>query len=210
MYLLKSQMIEHYLPCRKGRVGLVYAEMSTTARTAMLEAFTDAMTENKQGDAIRKRKENIQLLIGTTPILSKGLQLTRACNVVLMEPDQEFYRELQGYARVNRIGQKNPWTFSYRLIDDGSAVEESILQRQKERGEFPGRVLKPGDVERMGPRDDWASIEDESEVLERSVSWAAPKKMFTRLEPTLRRVDRLPDLRGSMTGLERIVKGTRS
>ena len=188
----------------------MYAEMSTAARTAVLEAFTDVITETKQGAPVRKRKENMQFLIGTTPVLSKGLQLTRACNVVLMEPDHEFYRELQGYARVNRIGQKNPWTFSYRLIDDGSAVENSILQRQKERGEFAGRVLKPGDVEKMGPQDDWAPIDEESDGLQRPVSWAAPKKMWTKLEPTLRRVDRLSDLRGSTSYPERGVKGDRS
>jgi hypothetical protein len=189
-------MIEHYIPFKKGRVGLMYANMSSAMRNATLEAFTDAMTENKQGDAVRKRKENIQFLIGTTAMLSKGLQLTRACNVVLMEPDHEFYRELQGYARVTRIGQRNPWTFSYRLIDDKSEVEKSILQRQRERGEFPGRVLKPGDVEKMGPRDDGGSIE-ESDDLERPVSWMTPKKMLTMLESTLKRKEGVPDLRGS-------------
>jgi SNF2 family DNA or RNA helicase len=200
-------MIEHYVPFKKGRVGLMYAEMSTAARTDMLEAFADVMTENKQGAVVRRRKENIQFLIGTTPILSKGLQLTRACNVVLMEPDNEFHRELQGYARVNRIGQRNPWTFSYRLIDDGSEVENSILQRQKERGELPGRVLKAVDVEKMGPMDDWGLIDYESDDLERPVSWAAPKKMLTRLEPTLRRVVKVPDLRGSAPDVEQRAAG---
>lgn len=131
-------MIEHYIPFKKGRVGLMYAEMRTAERTAMLEAFTDATTENKQGETVRRRKENVQFLIGTTPMLSKGLQLTRACNVVLVEPDHEFYRELQGYARVNRIGQRSPWTFSFRLVNEGSEVEKSILRRQRERGSFLG------------------------------------------------------------------------
>jgi hypothetical protein len=188
-------MIEHYIPFKKGRVGLMYAELRTPARSALLEAFTDAMTEDRNGEAIRRRKENIQFLIGTTHMLSKGLQLTRACNVVLMEPDHEFYRELQGYARVNRIGQRNPWTFSYRLIDDGSELEKSILQRQKERGEFPGRPLKPGDVERMGPRDYGESLE-ESDGTDRNLNWTAPKTMSTTITPALRRTRRVDDLRG--------------
>jgi hypothetical protein len=204
IYMLTyCQMIEHYIPFKKGRVGLIYADMKTAARTAMLEAFTDAMAENKDGNPVRRRNENIQFLIGTTPMLSKGLQLTRACNVVLMEPDHEFYRELQGYARVNRIGQRNPWTFSYRLIDDASEVEISILQRQKERGEFPGRVLKPGDVEKMGPRDDGRSI-DESDDLEQPVSWTAPKRMLTTFGPSLRRVGSKADLRGSALASNRV------
>lgn len=188
-------MIEHYIPFKRVRVGLMYAEMRTPERSALLEAFTDAMTEDRNGEAVRRRKENVQFLIGTTPMLSKGLQLTRACNVVLMEPDHEFYRELQGYARVNRIGQRNPWTFSYRLIDDNSEVEKSILQRQKERGEFPGRPLKPGDVERMGPRDYGESLE-ESDGTGRNLNWTTPKTMSTTINPALRRKRRVDDLRG--------------
>lgn len=144
-------MIEHYIPSKRGRVGLLHGEMSTAARTAALEAFTDAMTENKQGQVVRRRRENLQILLGTTPMLSKGLQLTRAANVVMMEPDHEFARELQGYARVNRIGQRNPWTFTYRLVDDGSTVESAILARQEERGEFPGRMIKPDRAEKIAP-----------------------------------------------------------
>lgn len=190
-------MIEHYIPFKKGRVGLMHAEMATAARTTMLEEFTDATTENKQGETVRKRKENLQFLIGTTPMLSKGLQLTRAGNVVLMEPDHEFFRELQGYARVSRIGQKNPWTFSYRLIDEKSTVEMSILQRQKERGEYPGGVLKQRDLERMGPEDDGASI-GESDVTEPALGKSGsslPKKRLTRATPTLRRMEKVHDLR---------------
>lgn len=188
-------MIEHYIPFKKGRVGLMYAELGTPARSALLEAFTDAMTEDRNGEAIRRRKENIQFLIGTTHMLSKGLQLTRACNVVLMEPDHEFYRELQGYARVNRIGQRNPWTFSYRLIDDGSEVEKTILQRQKERGEFPGKPLKPGDVESMGPRDYGESLE-ESDGTDGNLNWTAPRTMSTTITPALKRMPKVDDLRG--------------
>jgi hypothetical protein len=132
-------MIEYYFPLKRGRVALLHAEMSTSARTTMLEAFTDATTEDKHGVPIRKQKKNYKYLIGTTPLLSKGLQLTRASTLVLMEPDHEFFRELQGYARINRIGQKNPETFTYRLIDEGSEVEMSILKRQAGRGEFPGQ-----------------------------------------------------------------------
>lgn len=188
-------MIEHYVPFKKGRVGLMYAEMRTPARSALLESFTDAMTEDRNGEAVRRRKENIQILVGTTPMLSKGLQLTRACNVVLMEPDHEFYRELQGCARVKRMGQRNPWTFSYRLINDNSEVEKSILQRQKERGEFPGRPLRPEDVERMGPRDFGESLEG-LDGRDHNLNWTAPKKMATTITPSLRRMRRVRDLRG--------------
>lgn len=192
--LTYTQMIESYIPFKKGRVGLMHPDMSISDRTAMLDAFTDATTENRHGKTVRSRRQDIQFLVGTTFMLSKGLQLTRAGHVVLMEPDHEFFRELQGYARVNRIGQKNPWTFSYRLMDDGSKVEKLILDSQKERDEFHGKVLKPGDVVKMGPVDDGTTI-DESEDLERPVSWAGPKKMLTRLEPTLKKKEGMYPLR---------------
>jgi hypothetical protein len=156
-------MIERYIPGKKGRVGLMHADMTTGARTAMVEAFTDDTTNDKHGNLIRKQTQDFQFLIGTTPLLSKGLQLTRACNVVLMEPDHEFFRELQGYARVNRIGQRNPCSYTYRLIDNGSTVEHSILSRQAKRNEFPGKVLKD-DLEEMGPVDDGKSIGATSET----------------------------------------------
>ena len=67
----------------------------------------------------------------------------------MMEPDYEFHRELQGYARVHRIGQKNPESHSYRLINALDPLEQSILERQSARGEFPGRPdkVEVGEIE---------------------------------------------------------------
>ncbi|PVH73772.1 hypothetical protein DL98DRAFT_519725 [Cadophora sp. DSE1049] len=130
--------IERHLKGKTGRVGIIYAGQRPRDRKAIIEAFTDAKDQKKE----RKQKANYQFLVGTTRIIGAGLQLTRACNVVMMEPDYEFHRELQGYARVHRIGQKNPGSRSYRLIDALDPVEQSILERQAARGEFPGRLDK--------------------------------------------------------------------
>jgi hypothetical protein len=119
--------------------------MKQKDRTTTIEAFTDVLSENGE----RKQKDNYQILIGTTRLIGAGLQLTRASHVVLMEPDFEFFRELQGYARVHRIGQKNFESYSYRFIDEGSAIEQRILKRQKERNEFTGRFVgTQADLER--------------------------------------------------------------
>jgi superfamily II DNA/RNA helicase len=131
------QFIEKCVKGKRGRVGLVHARMKQKDRTATIEAFTDVMAENGE----RKREENYQILVGTTRLIGAGLQLTRANHVVLMEPDFEFFRELQGYARVHRIGQKSIESYSYRLIDAGSAIEQTILKRQRERNEFTGRLV---------------------------------------------------------------------
>jgi SNF2 family DNA or RNA helicase len=98
-------------------------------------------------------KKDIKVLIGTTRLLGVGLQLTRACNIVLMEPDHHFARELQGYARVHRIGQRNPFSYSFRLIDEASEIEQRILKRQVDRKESPGRKLGQEELRKFSFKD---------------------------------------------------------
>jgi SNF2 family DNA or RNA helicase len=114
---------------------VIAGRMKGSEKTDIINAFTDAVDPRGK----RKCKRDIRFLIGTSRLLGVGLQLTRASHVVLMEPDYEFIREMQGYARVYRIGQKNPLSRSYRLIDSGNEVEGAILKRQKDRKEFVGR-----------------------------------------------------------------------
>jgi hypothetical protein len=113
--------------------------MKARERTAVLDAFIDAV-DHESGH--RKQKNNIQILIGTTRLIGTGLQLTRAANLVLMEPDYEFYRELQAVARVHRIGQRNERSYSFRLINEGSESEMRIVKRQDARGELHGKEVK--------------------------------------------------------------------
>jgi hypothetical protein len=113
--------------------------MKARERTAVLDAFIDAV-DHESGH--RKQKNNIQILIGTTRLIGTGLQLTRAANLVLMEPDYEFYRELQAVARVHRIGQRNERSYSFRLINEGSESEMRIVRRQDARGELHGKEVK--------------------------------------------------------------------
>ena len=116
---------------------MIAGRMKGSEKSEIINAFTDAVDVKGK----RKSKRDICFLIGTSRLLGVGLQLTRACHVVLMEPDNEFVREMQGYARVHRIGQKNPLSRSYRLIDSGSEVEEAILKRQRDRKEFAGKEM---------------------------------------------------------------------
>jgi SNF2 family DNA or RNA helicase len=119
--------------------------MKAKEKTEILNAFTEALDDKGK----RKSKKDIRYLIGTTRLMGVGLQLTRACNLVLMEPDNEFVREMQGYARVHRIGQKNPLSRSFRLINAESEVEQKILKRQEDRREFPGRLVIESEVEQV-------------------------------------------------------------
>ena len=74
--------------------------------------------------------------------MGTGLQLTRAANLVLIEPDYEFHREKQAVARIHRIGQRNPRSYSFRLHNQGSAFEARIIKRQEERGEVHGKEIQ--------------------------------------------------------------------
>jgi hypothetical protein len=113
--------------------------MEARERTAVLDAFTDAI-DSESGH--RKQKNDVQILIGTTRLIGTGLQLTRAANLVLMEPDYEFYREIQAVARIHRIGQRNERSYSFRLINKGSEIEMRIVKRQEVRGELHGKEVK--------------------------------------------------------------------
>jgi SNF2 family DNA or RNA helicase len=113
--------------------------LKSRERTATIDAFTNAIDKDT---GLRKQKNSIQILIGTTRLIGTGLQLTRAANLVLMEPDYEFYRELQAVARVHRIGQRNLRSYSFRLIDEGSEIESRIVKRQEQRGEVHGREVQ--------------------------------------------------------------------
>ncbi|KAG4442008.1 hypothetical protein IFR05_002476 [Cadophora sp. M221] len=108
--------IEKHIKGKSGRVGIVYASQRPRDRKATIDAFTDAKDLKQQ----RKHKANYQFLV--------------------VPP-----RVLQGYARVHRIGQRNPESRSYRLIDASDPMEQSIIERQEARGEYPGRPDKVED-----------------------------------------------------------------
>jgi len=124
-------VIERYVPKKRGRVGLVYERMKTKDRTDMMEAFTGEQTEDRNGNLVRKQGKNYQFLIGTLKQLSAGHHLTRAATVILMEPLLDPREERQAYGRVRRIGQRNPCTFTWRLIDFGSGIEAVVTDRQE-------------------------------------------------------------------------------
>jgi SNF2 family DNA or RNA helicase len=124
---------------------VIAGRMKASEKAEIINAFTDAVDLKGK----RKSKTDVRFLIGTSRLLGVGLQLTRASNIVLMEPDNEFVREMQAYARVHRIGQKNPLSRSYRLIDSGSEIEEAILKRQKDRNEVAGRPFSAEEAEQI-------------------------------------------------------------
>lgn len=116
--------------------------MRPSEKVEIINAFTGNVDDN---DKHKNRKE-VRILIGLTRAIGVGLQLQKSCHAVVMEPDYEFIHELQAYGRVHRIGQKNPFSRSFRLIDDGSEIENRILQRQADRKEAAGTRINEEEV----------------------------------------------------------------
>ena len=50
---------------------------------------------------------------------------------------------------MHRIGQDNPASFSFRLIDGGSEIEQRILERQAQRQEFAGKAKESGNISQV-------------------------------------------------------------
>ncbi|TVY73465.1 DNA excision repair protein ERCC-6-like [Lachnellula suecica] len=142
-FILKL-FLSHYRKDKTDRIGLVTGRMTLKEKSETIEAFA-----NKNRNKVTKR--DYQILIGTTRLLGVGLQLTRACNIVVMEPDHHYVRELQSYARVHRIGQKNPMSYSYRLINEASEIEQRVLKRQADRKEVPGKRVGKDDAAKLLP-----------------------------------------------------------
>lgn len=119
--------------------------MRASERQQTIDCFCDAKDDKNNP----KYKREVRFLIGTTFAMGKGLGLTRARNVILMEPDN-FTTESQAYGRVDRIGQRNPVSGSYRLIDVGSQIEQKIIERQINRKESYGRAIESGEDAQSG------------------------------------------------------------
>lgn len=121
--------------------ALIHAFTSPPSPSSSSSSSSSATSPPSKSSSKAPQKE-VRILIGLTHIVGVGLQLQRACHAVLMEPDYDFVRELQAYARVHRIGQKNPRSRSFRLVDCESEVESAILARQRARGELAGREVR--------------------------------------------------------------------
>ena len=82
-----------------------------------------------------------RILVGTVEVLGIGHQLTRAFRIILTEPDHSFSNEYQAIKRINRIGQENRKTYSYRLYCEESEVEMLIVKRQDARKALHDTIL---------------------------------------------------------------------
>lgn len=85
--------------------------------------------------------EQFQILVGTTGVMGQGISLVRAFRIVLMEPSSMARVEDQAIFRINRIGQMNRLTISYRLYCEDSIPERRLMDKHDIRSELLGQAL---------------------------------------------------------------------
>jgi SNF2 family DNA or RNA helicase len=133
----------------RKKVAFMHSRLSIRERHEIIQGFEDARDGN--GEYIQSNRPDI--LLGTTGILGTGFNCVRAFRLVLLEPDYVWYNEEQAVGRIHRYGQKNPQTFTYRLVCKESEVEAAIVDRQQKRKLFQRMTLERSRI-------------DESQVVE--------------------------------------------
>jgi SNF2 family DNA or RNA helicase len=110
----------------------MHSRLSFQQRQELIEGFQDTLDMNGE----YKQSYRPDILLGTTGIMATGHTCTRAFRLILLEPDFVSCNEEQLWARINRISQKNPQTYTYRLVCRDSEVEAAIVDRQQKRQLF--------------------------------------------------------------------------
>jgi SNF2 family DNA or RNA helicase len=91
--------------------------------------------EEETAAALHPDLSSPQILIGTTKLLSVGINLYRATRLVQVEPEWLASTEEQARGRINRFGQLSR-TGTIRLWCSNSKVEELICSTQQKRAEL--------------------------------------------------------------------------
>ncbi|CAG8975179.1 hypothetical protein HYALB_00004240 [Hymenoscyphus albidus] len=120
--LILHLYLKEYIKDLGPNTRLILSTTDPRQRAKDLEAFNklevpgqSRMEREQQTIYPKNFPEIVNIIIGNAQIIGKGLDLTRASNLVLMEPDISFARESQIYSRIHRIGQQAIETQSYRL-----------------------------------------------------------------------------------------------
>ena len=78
-------------------------------------------------------KNQPRYIVATSSAFGVGLTLSETVAIGLLEPDYTVATELQLFCRHNRIGNKNPTTYSWLFFAVGNEREERIRKRNHVR-----------------------------------------------------------------------------
>lgn len=127
------EWIDSYLDTNPDRSLVVFAAHKEVQRA--LVAHYDCphiLGSEKQVEDQKKRFANKQsrLIVCSLGAASEGHTLTTAYDVLFVEMPWSLGKFIQAEARINRLGQKNPDTYSYIMVGAGTIDERiwNILQ----------------------------------------------------------------------------------
>jgi len=120
------------------KTALFHSGLRLAERSDIKMGFQDDIDTDTGNEAVTYHP---RIIVGTIEVLGVGHQLTRAFRIILTEPDHLFSNEYQAIKRINRIGQENKKTYSYRLYCEESEVEMLIVKRQDARKALHDAVM---------------------------------------------------------------------
>lgn len=118
-------------------IGVPYLRLDGSTKAEMRQVMVDRFNTD----------ERIPCMILSTRSGGIGLNLTGADTVIFYDSDWNPTMDLQAQDRCHRIGQMKPVTI-YRLISEHT-VEESILQKARERKKLNNVVIRGGQFHAM-------------------------------------------------------------
>lgn len=102
----------------------IHAQMNADERESVVSSF-------QAGRDLEAKQLPIRIIVGTTRIIGQGLNLNRACRIVLMEPQRSSAIENQASTRIHRIGSLTDKCWVYRLHNPASELERTLMQDHK-------------------------------------------------------------------------------
>ncbi len=120
------------LKCPELRVEHLHSMMPPGTRNQRVLAFEETVNEKGQPEF----PDSADILVSTMSCLGTGLDCVRAFRVILTDPNYIKSEEIQAIFRIRRVSQKNPCTYSIRLLNRRSHIENTIVAVQEKREEF--------------------------------------------------------------------------
>ncbi len=82
----------------------------------------------------------MKIIVGTMRLMGTEINLTRARQIIIVDPEYTSYAEEQAEGRITRIGQIN-YTTAYFLVCYDIEIERRIKQRHRKRAKMIKRIV---------------------------------------------------------------------
>lgn len=133
------------------------------SRKALKEGFQESVDVDKD-DTPYLQNYRPNVLVGTMGVIKVGHTLTKACTLVIFEPDHLIGNEQQVRKRVHRFGQVKPCSI-YKIFCNQIPQELAVLQKQVYRT-LLGQTLEKTLDELLRDSQESAAAEEPVQLME--------------------------------------------